>query len=215
ESSAYARRRDEIAEFNRASEWVRRGLSLQPVKFGISFTNSVLNQAGALVLVYTDGTVQLNHGGTEMGQGLHTKMLVICAHELGVDASRVRVMHTATDKVPNTSATAASSGSDLNGAAVRDACAAIRERLRPVAAELLGLEADDEAGAMALIFEGGEVRRPGGASVPFARVAAAAWARRIHLSAAGYYSTPNIHYDRARGRGKPFHYFAYGAAVCE
>ncbi|MEZ4448517.1 MAG: xanthine dehydrogenase molybdopterin binding subunit [Nannocystaceae bacterium] len=214
-SSEYAARRAEIAAFNRESEWIRRGIALQPVKFGISFTNSMLNQAGALVLVYTDGTVQLNHGGTEMGQGLHTKVRAICAHELGVTADRVRVMHTATDKVPNTSATAASSGSDLNGAAVREASAAIRERMRPIAAALLELAPDDQAGAAAIRFEGDQVVAADGRALPFARVAQAAWAQRVHLAAAGYYSTPNIHYDRARGRGKPFHYYAYGAAVCE
>lgn len=210
-SSDYAERRAEIAVFNANSEHVRRGISFQPVKFGISFTNSMLNQAGALVLVYTDGSVQVNHGGTEMGQGLHTKMQAIAAHELGVQTASIRVMTTATDKVPNTSATAASSGSDLNGAAVREACETIRERLRPVAADLLEI-ADPEA----LVFVGGEVRHPPtGVSIAFREVVNTAWARQVSLSATGYYSTPNIHYDRALGRGKPFHYFAYGGAVCE
>src|SRR5690606_23103946 len=129
--------------FNRDSRWVKRGLAFQPVKFGISFTAAVLNQAGALVLIYADGTVQVNHGGTEMGQGLHTKMLVVAAHTLGVPLSRIRLMDTATDKVPNTSPTAASSGSDLNGQAVRAACEALRERMRPIAADLLGLTTPD------------------------------------------------------------------------
>ena len=136
-SSDYAERRAAIEAANASSPWVKRGIGFQPVKFGISFTKSILNQAGALVLVYADGTVQLNHGGTEMGQGLHTKMLTVCAHELGVPTSAIRVMDTATDKVPNTSATAASSGSDLNGQAVKDACETIRERLRGVAAKML------------------------------------------------------------------------------
>jgi len=212
-SADYEARRAEVAAFNQRSQHVRRGISFQPVKFGISFTNSVLNQAGALVLFYTDGTVQVNHGGTEMGQGLHTKILAIAAHELGVEAAKIRVMTTATDKVPNTSATAASSGSDLNGAAVRDACQTIRERLRPIAAELLSL---GTAEAQALLFVGGQVQHPqSGGCVSVREVIQAAWAQQVSLSATGYYATPNIHYDRAAGRGKPFHYFAYGGAVCE
>jgi xanthine dehydrogenase molybdopterin-binding subunit B len=174
----------------------------------------VLNQAGALVLVYTDGSVQVNHGGTEMGQGLHTKMQAVAAHELGVTREAVRVMTTATDKVPNTSATAASSGSDLNGAAVREACSAIRERLRPLAAGLLGV-AQSSPEAAAIDFVGGVVRAPSGAETSFEAVVKAAWAQRVSLSATGYYATPGIAYDRAAGKGKPFHYYAYGAAVCE
>jgi len=205
----YAARRAAIEAFNDSSPLIKRGLGFMPVKFGISFTNSVLNQAGALVLVYTDGSVQLNHGGTEMGQGLHTKMLAICAHELGVPVRQIRLMPTATDKVPNTSATAASSGSDLNGMAVQQACAQIRERLRPLAAELLG-------GAAEIIkFVNGQVHVPGGRTMSFADLTKAAWARRIPLSATGYYATPGIAYDRDAGRGKPFHYFAYGAALTE
>ncbi len=205
----YAARRAEIDAFNARSPLVKRGLGFMPVKFGISFTNSVLNQAGALVLIYTDGSVQLNHGGTEMGQGLHSKMLAVCAHELGVPERCVRVMTTATDKVPNTSATAASSGSDLNGAAVQRACAELRERLRPLAAELLG------AAPELVGFSDGQVSVVGGRSISFAELTRAAWARRISLSAAGYYATPGIVYDREAGRGKPFHYFAYGAALTE
>ncbi|MBA3549703.1 MAG: xanthine dehydrogenase molybdopterin binding subunit [Nannocystis sp.] len=206
----YAARRAEIEAFNARSPLVKRGLGFMPVKFGISFTNAVLNQAGALVLIYTDGSVQLNHGGTEMGQGLHSKMLAICAHELGVPERQIRVMTTATDKVPNTSATAASSGSDLNGAAVQLACAELRERLRPLAAELLGVAAPEQVG-----FVDGQVGVAGGPSISFAELTRTAWARRISLSAAGYYATPGIVYDREAGRGKPFHYFAYGAALTE
>ena len=204
------RRRAEIAAANARSPWQKRGLGFMPVKFGISFTNAMLNQAGALVLIYADGSVQLNHGGTEMGQGLHTKMLAVCAHELGVAPGQIRCMPTATDKVPNTSATAASSGSDLNGMAVQRACAELRERLRPLAAELLGL--DDPARVR---FEGGAATGPGGRAVAWSELAKTAWTRRLSLSAAGYYATPGIAYDRAAGRGKPFHYFAYGAAVVE
>lgn len=202
-------RQAEIAAWNARSPWQKRGLGFMPVKFGISFTNTMLNQAGALVLVYADGSVQLNHGGTEMGQGLHTKMVAVCAHELGVTTAQVRCMATATDKVPNTSATAASSGSDLNGMAVQAACAEIRERVRPLAAELLG------TAPAAVQFAGGAAHGPGGRSVPWSDLAKTAWMRRISLSAAGYYATPNIAYDRTAGRGKPFHYFAYGAAAVE
>ncbi|HEY8378028.1 MAG TPA: xanthine dehydrogenase molybdopterin binding subunit [Nannocystis sp.] len=206
----WARRRAEIAEWNARSPWIKRGLGFMPVKFGISFTNAMLNQAGALVLVYADGSVQLNHGGTEMGQGLHTKMLAVCAHELGVRVEQIRCMPTATDKIPNTSATAASSGSDLNGMAVQQACAQIRERVRPLAAELLG--GIDPA---LVRFEDGAARGPGEAAVPWRELAKTAWIRRISLSATGYYATPGIAYDREAGRGKPFHYFAYGAAAVE
>ncbi len=208
--SDYAARRAEIDRFNAQSPWVKRGLGFMPVKFGISFTNSVLNQAGALVLAYTDGSVQLNHGGTEMGQGLHSKMLAICAHELGLPLTQIRCMPTATDKVPNTSATAASSGSDLNGAAVQRACSELRDRLRPVAAELLGAPDPSQ-----IVFADGHAGVPGGQRISFAALTQAAWLRKISLSATGYYATPGIVYDRAAGRGKPFHYFAYGAAVTE
>jgi xanthine dehydrogenase large subunit len=210
-SSDYARRQKDVAAFNAAHQHAKRGLALTPVKFGISFTTSFLNQAGALVIVYADGTVQVNHGGTEMGQGLHTKMLAVCAHELGVQPERVRVMTTATDKVPNTSATAASSGSDLNGFAVKQAAETIRERLRPVAARLLDVTPDD------VRFVGGlvtSVARPD-RQVPFEKVTQEAYLAQVSLSATGYYRTPDIHFDRATGRGKPFHYFAYGAAVSE
>lgn len=208
--SGWAARRAEIDGFNARSPVIKRGLGFVPVKFGISFTNTMLNQAGALVLIYTDGSVQLNHGGTEMGQGLHTKMLAVCAHELGARLEKIRAMPTATDKVPNTSATAASSGSDLNGMAVQRACAELRERVRPLAAELLGCV--DPA---AVVFADGAAHAPDGRAVAWPELARAAWMRRIPLSAAGYYATPDIAYDRAAGRGKPFHYYAYGAAVSE
>ncbi len=216
-SSDYVRRRAEIEAFNAASRWTKRGIGLQPVKFGISFTTSFLNQAGALVMLYTDGSVQLNHGGTEMGQGLHTKMRAICAHELGVPVERVRVMHTATDKVPNTSATAASSGSDLNGQAVKQACEVLRERLAPVALGLLELNGRDEALARGVVFAAGEVSHPARPerTLRFAEVVHAAYLAQLSLSATGYYRTPDITYDRDTGRGKPFHYYAFGAAVVE
>jgi xanthine dehydrogenase large subunit len=213
QSSDYAARRRDIDAFNVASPHVKRGIGFQPVKFGISFTKSVLNQAGAFVLVYADGTVQCNHGGTEMGQGLHTKMLALCAQELGVPTDAVRIMDTATDKVPNTSATAASSGSDLNGQAVREACELLRERLRGVAVKLLGLPAEE---AYALRFSGGAETHPGSArSLTFAEVAQAAWLDRVPLSATGFYRTPGVAYDHSSGSGTPFFYYAYGAAICE
>jgi len=207
----YAERRAEVEAWNARHRWQKRGIAYQPVKFGISFTASHLNQAGALVLIYADGGVQINHGGTEMGQGLHAKMLAVAAHELGLRAEQVRVMHTSTDKVPNTSATAASSGSDLNGQAVAAACVTLRERLRPVAARLLRCAEAD------VRFEGGrasDAARPDRA-VPFEEVTQAAYMAQVSLSAAGFYRTPDVHYDRAAGRGRPFHYFAYGGAVVE
>ncbi len=208
-TAKYTERRAAIERANPASAFTKRGIGYQPVKFGISFTNAMLNQAGALVLLYPDGSVQLNHGGTEMGQGLHTKMRAVAAQTLGVALDRVRVMTTATDKVPNTSATAASSGSDLNGQAVRLACETIRERLRPIAASELGTEP-------ALVrFADGAVSAGNATSVPLATVARRAWIERVPLSATGYYATPGIRYDARAGRGTPFFYFAYGAAVVE
>jgi xanthine dehydrogenase molybdopterin-binding subunit B len=168
----------------------------------------VLNQAGALVVVYTDGSAQVNHGGTEMGQGLHTKMAAIAAHELGLAPSRIRVMHTHTEKVPNTTPTAASSGSDLNGAAVADACRKITERMRPIAAQMLDCSERD------VQFSAGEVRGPK-AALPFATVAQNCWAQHVPLSATGFWATPGVAYDRAKGQGTPFYYFAYGASVTE
>jgi xanthine dehydrogenase large subunit len=217
QSSALVRRRKEIAQWNAAHPHCKRGLAMTPVKFGISFTLSHLNQAGALVLVYQDGTVQVNHGGTEMGQGLHTNIIAVAARELGVKPEQVRLMSTSTDKVPNTSATAASSGTDLNGEAVRQACALLRGRLAPVAAELLKKELGRKPAEAHLRFAQGRVfdRRQPRRAVAFAEVVRQAYVQRISLSATGYYATPDVHWDRAAGRGRPFHYFAYGAAVSE
>ena len=210
----YQARRRAIDAENARRPWVKRGIAYQAVKFGISFTAGHLNQAGALVLIYTDGSVQINHGGTEMGQGLHTKMLTICAHELGVSLDAVRVMHTSTDKVPNTSATAASSGSDLNGQAVANACATLKERLRPVAARLLGSEPNESD---QIRFAGGWVSHPQSPTKrrSFSEVVEAAYMDQISLSSTGFYRTPDIRYDRDAGLGKPFHYFAYGGAILE
>lgn len=216
-SSRFEQRRAEIRAFNARSARIKRGIAITPVKFGISFTATWLNQAGALVLVYRDGSVQVNHGGTEMGQGLYTKIRGIAMRELGVREEAVRMMKTQTDKVPNTSATAASSGSDLNGQAVRAACEILRERLAPIAAELLGAESAVAVPAGAVVFEDGVVRAPQvpGVSIPFERVVDRAYMKQVPLSATGFYRTPGIGYDRAKGRGRPFYYFAYGAAVTE
>jgi xanthine dehydrogenase large subunit len=207
-SSDFAARRASIDARNASELHTKRGLAITPVKFGISFTATFFNQAGALVLVYRDGSVQVNHGGTEMGQGLFTKIQQIAADGLGVELARVRVMTTTTEKVPNTSATAASAGTDLNGAAVADACAQIRARLVPIAAELL------HADAAAVRFADGAAHA-GAASVPFARVCEAAYMQRVCLFAQGFYRTPHIHFDRETGRGQPFFYYAFGAAVSE
>ncbi len=209
DAAGYAARRAEVDAFNAKSPRIKRGLAVTPVKFGISFTASFLNQAGALLLLYRDGSLQVNHGGTEMGQGLHTKMLGIVARELGLSGARVRVMHTATDKVPNTSATAASAGADLNGAAVRDACVQLRDRLVPVAAGLLGCPEDGVS------LRDGKAFGPDGAAVALEAVTERAYLQQIPLSATGYYRTPGVFYDKAAGRGRPFHYFAFGAAVTE
>lgn len=214
--SRFDERRDAVARFNEKKSHIRRGIAIIPVKFGISFTHTPFNQAGALVLIYADGTVQVNHGGTEMGQGLYTKILGVASRELGLDPSRIRVMQTRTDKVPNTSATAASSGSDLNGAAVRNACETLRERLAPLAAEMLstrGVDAQSER----IQFQNGAVHDSTHPpiAIPFEELVAEAYIRRISLSATGYYRTPEIYYDREKGRGRPFYYFACGAAVSE
>lgn len=217
EWSQFARRRQAIAAANRGAGRIRRGLAITPVKFGISFTLSHYNQAGALVLIYDDGTVQVNHGGTEMGQGLHTKIKGIAMRELGVTSDQVRLMHTSTDKVPNTSATAASSGADLNGAAVRAACITLRERLAPVAAGMARHKGGGEADPSGIVFEGGRVypRSHPEAAFDFAQVCKQATLERVSLSATGYYRTPGIRWDWKTSTGRPFHYFACGVAVAE
>ena len=229
-SSDFEKRRTEIATWNSASPHHKRGIAMTPVKFGISFTMTHLNQAGALVLIYQDGTVQVNHGATEMGQGVHTNVAMIAARELGLPVEKIRVMPTSTDKVPNTSATAASCGTDLNGAAVKNACEILRGRLTPVAlnlvaAEVTRLNAKESQRLLTssptaendLVFSDGFVfhRAWPDVKIPFTRLVQAAYVERISLSSTGYYRTPEIHYDRAKGKGKPFHYFAVGAAVTE
>jgi xanthine dehydrogenase large subunit len=212
ERANFAERELAIAQFNRTHTYQKRGLAITPVKFGISFNKTQYNQAGALLLVYTDGSIQLNHGGTEMGQGLHTKMLQVAARALGVHINRFRMMPTSTDKVPNTSATAASSGSDLNGQAVRDACETIKSRLASVAVQMLNLDAPED-----LVFEDDWIfcRSYPRNRVAFDAVVKHAYDSRISLSATGYYRTPNIYWDAAAGKGRPFYYFAFGASVSE
>lgn len=204
-------RRTEIAEFNARSPHLKRGLALTPIKFGISFNFAAFNQAGALVHVYKDGSVLINHGGTEMGQGLHTKMMQVAATALGLELHQVRLAPTRTDKVPNTSATAASSGTDLNGGAVKNACEQIRGRMADVAGRLLNADARD------VIFEGGYVTAFGNAAqrLTFAEVANAAYLQRVQLFAAGYYRTEGLHWNPEIMQGSPFKYFSYGAAATE
>ena len=209
--SAFAQRREESRQFNAANAFKKRGLAITPVKFGISFNKVDYNQAGALVHIYTDGSIQLNHGGTEMGQGLHSKMLVVASRVLGVSIERIRVMVTSTDKVPNTSATAASSGSDLNGQAVKAACETLLARLAPVAARKLGADAEDIVFANDRAFVRGAPER----GLDFGELACAAHAARVSLSATGFYRTPGLSWDAAAGHGQPFYYFAFGAAVSE
>jgi xanthine dehydrogenase large subunit len=211
-NSNFVERRKEIQQYNQANAYKKRGIAITPVKFGISFNKKQYNQAGALILIYLDGSIQLNHGGTEMGQGLHPKMLQVAARSLGVKLDRFRMMPTSTDKVPNTSATAASSGSDLNGQAVKDACETLKARLAPLAAKLLDLDAPES-----LVFEDDWIycKTYPSVRIPFTEVVEHAYAERVSLSATGYYRTPNLSWDDKAGKGRPFYYFAYGAAVSE
>jgi xanthine dehydrogenase large subunit len=208
ETGAYAQRRQAVAAWNAVNPVLKRGLALTPVKFGISFTLTHLNQAGALVHVYQDGSVHLNHGGTEMGQGLFQKVAQVAAARFGLDVSAVKITATDTGKVPNTSATAASSGSDLNGMAVKAACDTIRDRMAAHLARLHQLL------PAAVRFDGGRVH-VGQTSYSFAEAAQMAYAARVSLSATGFYATPKVQWDRIRGQGRPFFYFAYGAALTE
>ncbi|GHD25559.1 xanthine dehydrogenase molybdopterin binding subunit [Parahalioglobus pacificus] len=207
-TSEYRQRREAVRAFNSENAILKRGLALTPVKFGISFTVQHLNQAGALLHVYTDGSIQLNHGGTEMGQGLYTKVAQVVASEFGVDLSSITCTATRTDKVPNTSPTAASSGSDLNGMAARDAARKIRQRLTEFAAEKFAVPAES------IQFANDHVSL-GAQRITFAELVQQAYLGRISLSATGYYRTPKIHYDRANASGRPFFYYAYGAACSE
>ncbi len=216
ETADVAARTQEIHRFNAAHPDVKRALAVTPVKFGISFNLTAFNQAGALVHVYKDGSVLINHGGTEMGQGLHTKMLQVAATTLGVPLATVRLAPTRTDKVPNTSATAASSGADLNGGAVKDACEQIRTRLLQVAATRMGVNAAD------VRLVDGQARHLGHDDpeapdhpIDWDELVKAAYFQRVQLWAAGFYRTEGLHWDSARMHGEPFKYFAYGVAAAE
>jgi len=237
ETSDYSARRAQIAEFNATSPVIKRGIALTPVKFGISFTLTQLNQAGALVNVYTDGSIRLNHGGTEMGQGLFTKVAAVAADAFGVDATHVKITATDTAKVPNTSATAASSGSDMNGMAVKAACETVRDRMAQhlCTAKVLWHDRDEEGKGIIdrdghpvirehafdcapddLVFAG-DLVSDGTHSIPFWAAVQACYVARISLSSTGYYATPKLAWDRTQRSGprRPFYYFAYGAAVTE
>ncbi|MGO4477167.1 xanthine dehydrogenase molybdopterin binding subunit [Massilia sp. 2TAF26] len=207
-SSEYRARRAAVDAFNESSPVLKKGVALTPVKFGIAFNVTHLNQAGALVHVYVDGSILVNHGGTEMGQGVNTKVMQVVAHELGVDLSRVRITATNTSKVANTSATAASTGADLNGKAAQDAARRIRERLAAFAARQHGGAAEDVRFAADTVFANG-------AEIPFDELVAKAYLARTQLWSDGYYATPGLSWDPKTMTGRPFSYFAYGAAVSE
>ena len=204
----YIERRKSVSEFNAQNSVLQRGIAMTPVKFGISFTATHLNQAGALVHIYRDGTVHLNHGGTEMGQGLFIKIAQVVADELGITVDKIRINASDTSKVPNASATAASSGSDMNGMAAKAACAKIRGRLTEFTARHFDVaEAEIEFGQNRV--------RAGKTEVSFEELVQLAWLERVKLFASGFYKTPKIHYDRETFSGRPFFYYAYGAAVSE
>ncbi|WP_097461984.1 xanthine dehydrogenase molybdopterin binding subunit [Mangrovitalea sediminis] len=207
-SADYRQRRESVRAFNAANPILKKGLSLTPVKFGISYTVKHLNQAGALVHIYTDGSIHLNHGGTEMGQGLFVKVSQVVADVFQIDPRWIRVSATRTDKVPNTSPTAASAGSDLNGMAAFNACMTLRQRLVDFACETYGLEPSQ------VVFSKGRVLL-GEREVDWAELIQEAYRGRVSLSATGHYATPRIHYDRTTGTGHPFFYFAHGAACSE
>lgn len=208
ESADYRARRQAVLEWNARGGTIRRGIALTPVKFGISFTTTWYNQAGALLHIYSDGSVHLNHGGTEMGQGLNTKIAQIVADELQVDFDRIKITRTTTEKVPNTSATAASSGSDLNGMAAQDAARQIKDRLVAFAAE----HWKTDASAVRFLPNAVQVDNE---IISFPDFIMRAYMARVHLSAAGFYKTPKIHWNRETGQGRPFYYYAYGAACSE
>jgi xanthine dehydrogenase large subunit len=204
----YRERRDSVNAFNKVNKRRKRGLALVPLKFGISFTATMLNQGGALLNIYMDGSVSVNHGGTEMGQGLNTKMAQVCADGLGIDLKLVRVTGTDTQKVPNASATSASSGADINGAAIMNATAQMRARLAPVVANMLGCKDTD-------VSFSNNMAHGGGKSVEWTAVAKQAWLDRVGLSVTGFYMTPEIKYDFATLTGHAFYYYCYGASVSE
>ena len=214
-SSNYFERRKEVLEFNSINEFHKKGIALSPVKFGISFTTAFLNQAGALVHIYKDGTVQVNHGGIEMGQGLNTKILGIAAIELGINPDEIIVTSTNTSKVPNTSATAASSGSDLNGMAVKNAIEKLKKRLIEIAYKIISenniIKKEDIIFHEDYVFD----KNFPGAKISFKKLINSAYLKQISLSATGFYRTPGIHFDKKKAKGKPFYYYAFGMSVSE
>lgn len=217
DSSSYTTRRQQIGVFNREHEFVKRGLALTPVKFGISFTTSFLNQGTALVNVYKDGTILVNHGGTEMGQGLHTKITQIAAAEFGVDLRRVKVSPTNTSKIPNMPATAASSGTDLNGAAVKNAVDQLKARIAAALALHFSPAGGDPTEAEDIVFADDAIRdsRHEDRTIGFADAMNLMVLKQVNLSAIGFYKTPAIGWDTKKGQGRPFHYFAFGMAATE
>jgi xanthine dehydrogenase large subunit len=206
--SAYRARRDAVRAFNAVSPVLKKGLALTPVKFGIAFNVTHFNQAGALVHIYTDGSVLVNHGGTEMGQGINTKVCQVVAHELGIPLSSVRATATDTSKVANTSATAASTGADLNGKAAQDAAGTLRKRLVEFASKSFGVDADEVMLANGHVFAGDTV-------IAFPELVQKAYLARVQLWSDGFYATPGLSWDRESMSGNPFGYYAYGAAVAE
>jgi xanthine dehydrogenase molybdopterin binding subunit len=218
QSSNYQDRRNNINTFNNQHEFIKKGLALTPVKFGISFTTSFSNQAGALVHIYRDGTILANHGGTEMGQGLHTKIQQITSQEIGVPIDKVKVNATNTTKVPNTSATAASAGTDLNGMAVKDALDKLKKRLVTVVSKALNKRQNEVKVSPAdLIFKDNKIYQKDQPKIgmDFIEAVTKAYLERVSLSATGFYKTPGIHFDREKGIGRPYHYYAFGMAVTE
>ncbi len=217
ESSNYIKRKADIDKFNQENEFVKKGIALTPVKFGISFTTAFLNQAGALINVYNDGTILVNHGGTEMGQGLYTKIRTIAALEFGVSLSRIKINATNTSKVPNTSATAASSGTDLNGMAVKNGIEKLKKRLADFTADLLKREHKIISKPQDIIFDSDLIYDKNYKDIQykFEELIKKAYIGQISLSATGFYRTPDIHFDRAGGKGNPFHYYAFGMGVSE
>jgi xanthine dehydrogenase large subunit len=217
-SSDYKDRRQKIKEFNDSNDYYKKGIALTPVKFGISFTSAFLNQAGALVNIYKDGTVLVNHGGVDMGQGLHAKIRKIASAEFGIDEALIRVSATDTSKVPNTSATAASSGTDLNGMAVKNAISKLKIRLSEIAADSFNKdETKNPTLATDIIFKDNKVTdiRNKKRRIDFEGLISLAYRERISLSATGFYRTPDIYFDQEKGKGRPFHYFAFGVSVSE
>ena len=218
ESSNYFERRKQITEFNSKNEFIKRGIALSPVKFGISFTTSFLNQAGALVHIYKDGTVQVNHGGIEMGQGLNTKILGIASDELGINSDDIKVTSTNTSKVPNTSATAASSGSDLNGMAVKNAIDKLKKRLIEIAYKSIKKKSkENKISKKDVIFKNNYVfdKNFNDIKISFKELINTSYLNQISLSATVFYSTPGIYFDKKKSKGKPFYYFAFGMSVSE